>query len=906
MKNSKAKLDFTGERLIPEINKGESFYYEHLARYLFASSFVKGKRVLDAGCGSGYGSNILASYGGAAKVTAVDQSSEAINYASDKYKRSNIEFIVSDILKLDISKDKAEVITAFEIIEHLKEYSLFLEVLKSSLKPNGLLIVSTPNKNASTQDNPYHTQEFTPEQFVNLLKKYFKFVNIFYQGYEFSQVIKSNEKIDFKLEEDYIKLQQDVYGPKANTKNSQYLVAVCSNTKNQLQTKTVSVNTDRVDSYDLTQGLVSLEKQFSTLHKFIESLNERNKRTEFELDSVRGELDYIKYSKFFILWPYYIKVRDVFRSFASFIFKLKLIANLNSNFDAYQKWFAINYPSKKKLLQQQKEAEGFKLKPKISIITPTFNTPERFLRDCIESVQNQSYQNFELCIADDASTDPKVREIIREYAHKDKRIKYIFRKENGHISQASNSALEIATGGYIGLLDHDDILWPNALFELVKALNNHPKAEFFYSDEDKLDEDGRTHVNPFFKPDWSPDYLRSINYITHFSVLKRSLVNKINGFRVGFEGSQDLDLFLRATNQIDDSSKIIHIPTILYSWRKSPFSTASEKNGLSVKSYAYRNQQKSLVEDLKLRGYVGNVVQTKNLGSWRVRYDIIGNPLVSIIIPTKNQFRNISNCLNSIIQKSTYRNFELIILDTGSTESGVRDFYDLIKKKHPKTQIINWTNEFNFSSVSNFGAEKAKGEYLVFLNNDTEVITPDWIESLLEHAQRKEVGAVGAKLLYPDKKIQHLGGVLGVCTNKEKKGFAGHAYKYIPSETFINFDSYAIKNYSFVTAACLMVSKKKFKEVGGFDEKFKIAFNDIDLCLKLYKDKKYFNLINPNAELFHKESATIQTIDKKERDTNLWRNETLFFHNKWGEVVSKDPFYNPHLTKDKEDFSVGV
>ena len=587
--------------------------------------------------------------------------------------------------------------------------------------------------------------------------------------------------------------------------------------------------------------------------------------------------------------------------------------NLSIN-QQYQIWLKKNYPTKKELERQKKESKKFKYQPKISLITPVYNPEKKHLIECIESVLNQSYPNWELCLVDDASTKKYVKEILNNYSKKDKRIKVKFREKNGHICVASNDALKMAKGEYMGLLDHDDFLWPNALYEVVKLINQKPHVQFIYSDEDKLDYDGKTHVDPFFKPDWSPDYLRSINYITHFAVLKKSLIDKIGGFIVGTEGAQDWDLFLRATfyleknighcHPLDKKNPIQHIPTILYSWRKTSQSTASEKHASAVKNYAYKNQKKVLENDLKRRGYEGWVEPTKYLGLWRVRYKIIGNPLVSIIIPTKDKYEYISRCLNSIIKKTIYKNYELVIVDTGSTDKKVWQLYEKIKKIHQNTQVLNWNKSFNFSSVCNFGAEKSRGEYLLFLNNDTEIITPDWIEGMLEHGQRREVGAVGCKLLYPDGRIQHAGVILGIKGGTSKYGIAGHAFKYFDNGDNGQFfqQLHSIKNYSAVTAACLLIKKQKFI---NFDPEFRIAFNDVDFNLRLLT-KKYFNLYTPFAILKHYESISVGKPEKGNRDLKEFKKEILKMYKKWKKLLLNDPFYNKNLTKIRENYDLEV
>jgi glycosyltransferase involved in cell wall biosynthesis len=587
--------------------------------------------------------------------------------------------------------------------------------------------------------------------------------------------------------------------------------------------------------------------------------------------------------------------------------------NLSIN-QQYKIWLKKNYPTKKELEKQKKESKKFKYQPKISLITPVYNPEKKHLIECIKSVLNQSYSNWELCLVDDASTKKYVKEILNNYSKKDKRIKVKSRETNGHICVASNDALKMAKGEYIGLLDHDDFLWPNALYEIVKLINKKPNSQFIYSDEDKLDYDDKTHVDPFFKPDWSPDYLRSINYITHFAVLKKSLIDKIGGFRVGTEGAQDWDLFLRASfyleknighcHPLDKKNPIQHISTILYSWRKTSQSTASEKHASTVKNYAYKNQKKVLEDDLKRRGYEGWVEPTKYLGLWRVRYKIIGNPLVSIIIPTKDKYEYISRCLNSIIKKTSYKNYELVIVDTGSTDRKVWQLYEKIKKIHQNTQVLNWNKSFNFSSVCNFGAEKGRGEYLLFLNNDTEIITPDWIEGMLEHGQRREIGAVGCKLLYPDGRIQHAGVILGIKGGISKYGIAGHAFKY-----FDNCDNgqffqqlHSIKNYSAVTAACLLIKKQKFI---NFDLKFRIAFNDVDFNLRLLT-KKYFNLYTPFAILKHYESISVGKPEKGNRDPKEFKKEILKMYKKWKKLLLNDPFYNKNLSKTIENYDLDL
>jgi O-antigen biosynthesis protein len=560
----------------------------------------------------------------------------------------------------------------------------------------------------------------------------------------------------------------------------------------------------------------------------------------------------------------------------------------------YIVWFRHHYPKAKDQAAQASEAERFKVKPLVSVLTPTYNTDINHLRECIESVINQSYDNWELCIADDKSSDGRVREVIEEYAAKDARIKFVFRPTNGHICEATNSALELATGEYIALLDHDDFLWPNALYEVVKVINEHPKAEFIYSDEDKIDETGEKHIEPFFKPDWSPEFLRSINYITHFAVLSSVLVRKVGGFRKGYEGAQDWDLFLRASRQVDN---VYHIPTVIYSWRKSENSTAQAS---SSKEYAYLNQEKVLEDDIKARGLEAKLSWEIPFSMWRVDYKLKRTPLVSIIIPTKNQYDFIKRCLDSIYAKTTYPKLEIIITDTGSDDSRVWELYDSYDSAIP-IKVVKWSKKFNFAAVCDFGAQQSKGDYLLFLNNDTEIISPTWVEDMLGFAQQEGIGSVGAKLYYPDRKIQHAGIILGVGGQNGTPGIAGHFFPAFvdtpPQDPSQQLYIGGARDFAAVTAACVMVSRHNFDLVKGFDPVFQIAFNDVDFALKLLS-KGLRNVYLPQVELFHHESVSVGQPGSRQRDLKVFAEEIQLMLKKWGPLIENDPYYHPDFRRD--------
>ncbi|HEY9845159.1 MAG TPA: glycosyltransferase family 2 protein, partial [Candidatus Caenarcaniphilales bacterium] len=508
--------------------------------------------------------------------------------------------------------------------------------------------------------------------------------------------------------------------------------------------------------------------------------------------------------------------------------------------DDYQKWLTQNYPRVSDLQKMAETVDVFPYKPVISVIMPVFNTPERFLQQSIESVVAQVYPYWELCIADDASTEPYIRKILSEFAEKDSRIKVIFRSENGHISRASNSALEAASGEFIALLDHDDLLTPDALYELVLLLNKHPDADMIYSDEDKIDE-GNKLRDPFFKPDWCPDSFLSRMYTCHLGTYRRALVLEIGGFRVGYEGSQDYDLVLRLTEK---TNKIFHIAKILYHWRIHTESTAG---GLaSIKSYAYLSAEKALAEAIDRRGEKGKVVKVPNfIGNYTIRYQINSYKLVSIIIPTRDFGDTLNICLESIFKKTVYPNYEVIVVDNGSIEENTAKIISHWLAKEPaRFKCFPLDIPFNYSKINNYAVDKTAGEYLLFLNNDTEVVTPDWLNAMVEQAQRPSIGAVGALLLYPDESIQHAGVILGL------GGVAAHSHRKFPSTTpgyvcQVN----TINNFSAVTGACLMCRREVYQLVGGFDESLTVAYNDVDLCLKMI-EKGYRNVYLPHVVLY--------------------------------------------------------
>ncbi|MDB5028566.1 MAG: putative glycosyltransferase [Candidatus Eremiobacteraeota bacterium] len=533
-------------------------------------------------------------------------------------------------------------------------------------------------------------------------------------------------------------------------------------------------------------------------------------------------------------------------------------------------------------------------RPKFSVLMPVYDTPERFLREAIESVLAQPYPDWELCIADDASPSPHVRDVLEEYAHADDRVKLVFRETNGHIAAASNSALAIATGEFVALLDHDDLLSLDALFEIALAVNADPAVDVVYSDEDKIDESGRRR-DPYFKPDWSPESLLARNYVSHLGVYRRALVESLGGFRIGFEGSQDYDLILRASER---TGRIAHVPRVLYHWRSHSASTAETRD---QKGYAYDAAVRALDDALARRGEPGRVeTHDATPGIYTVRYEIREPARVSVIVPTRDHGEDVEICLRSLFERSTYRDIEVILLDNGSTEpESLRTFGRWLEREPERVKLVRYDAPFNFSAINNHAVTHATGTYLLFLNNDTEAIAPDWIEAMIEQAQRPAIGAVGAKLLYDDGTVQHGGVIIGL------GGVAGHSHKHYPGDAPGYFYTLqTVNNYSAVTAACLMVRRAVFDEVGGFDEQLAIAFNDVDLCLRI-QAAGYRNVYLPHAVLYHHESKSRGYEDTPAKMARFLAEQRLM-RERWRTGEADDPHYNPNLTLVTEDYAIGL
>ena len=546
--------------------------------------------------------------------------------------------------------------------------------------------------------------------------------------------------------------------------------------------------------------------------------------------------------------------------------------------------------------RKKEETTVFPKDVTFSILVPLYNTPERFLREMIESVMTQTYGKWELCLAD-GSDDAHdfVGRICQEYRQKDSRIKYQKLAKNEGISGNTNECYKMATGNYIALFDHDDLLHPCVLFAYMQAICEKD-ADYIYCDEATFKGNSINHmITMHFKPDYAPDNLLANNYICHFSVFGRELLESGELFRSQFDGSQDHDMILRLTAK---AKHIVHIPRILYYWRSHKGSVASS---IDAKTYAINAAKGAVADRLTRLGYKNFEIESTRAFAtiFRIKYELTSRPLVSIIIPNKDHVDDLSRCVESIINLSTYDNYEIVIVENNSETAEIRTYYEEISR-HPRVQVVEYKGDFNYSKINNFGVQYAKGEYLLLLNNDTEVITPDWMEELLMYAMRKDVGVVGAKLYYPDKTIQHAGIVIGLGAHRT----AGHTHYRIPEANvgYMGRLCYA-QDVTAVTGACMMVSKALYEELGGLDESFTVALNDVDFCLRV-REKGLLNIFTPFAELYHYESKS-RGSDKKDERALRYQQESDRFRVKWADALAKgDPYYNPNFSLDHSDFTV--
>ena len=570
-------------------------------------------------------------------------------------------------------------------------------------------------------------------------------------------------------------------------------------------------------------------------------------------------------------------------------FWIRLCERMEPEEVPYGSWFEKHKPAESELEKQRKHT--FQKNPVFSVVVPAYKTPVLFLEQMIDSVRSQTYPHWELCIANASPEDREMAAVLERYMKLDSRIRLKNLDENLGIAENTNEAFSMASGEFVGLLDHDDLLAPQALYRMAEAFNKNNAYDVFYTDEDKVTTDLSEHFQPHFKPDFNLDLLRSNNYITHFFVVRTVLVKKVGGFRREYDGAQDYDFIFRCVEQ---AKEICHIPEVLYHWRTHKASTADNP---ASKMYAFDAGKRAIEGNLARNGVKGVVSHTKDLGFYQVEYPVKGNPLISILIPNKDQKDSLKKCLDSVFKKSTYTNYEIIIIENNSVEDETFAYYKELEKKS-NVKIVTWKGQFNYSAINNFGEKEAKGDYLLFLNNDVEVINPHWMEEMLGNCQRKEVGIVGAKLYYPDDTIQHAGTIIGI------GGIAGHAFLNMPrSRTGYLHKASIQMDLSAVTAACMMMKKEVFDTLGGFEEKLTVAFNDVDLCLRTVQ-AGYLVVYNPRVELYHYESKSRGSEDSEEK-VRRFQGEIEFMRTRWISILKNgDPNYNKNLTLSKWNYSL--
>jgi glycosyltransferase involved in cell wall biosynthesis/2-polyprenyl-3-methyl-5-hydroxy-6-metoxy-1,4-benzoquinol methylase len=719
-------------------------------------------------------------------------------------------------------------------------------------------------------------------------------------------MIKERDRLLREQHERVTQLQRDLAGTSAHVESLRTTLEQVQQTYQETKAKHDELSFSLM--YELKER-DQLERELETVHEHEKHLVEQLQRTKKDLRDVLNSRGWRGYMALTLPLRFFRSKQPTLKKWLkdpSLIYTwLRSLrqptdtvvsdAASNSAQDSYTKWIdeveAKDQPSEKviRLLNERND------RPLISIIMPVYNVEERWLRASINSVLDQSYDNWELCIADDASTKPHIKQVLEEYLFRYKRIKVAYRDENGHISAATNTALSMAAGDFVGFMDHDDVLAPHALYHVASELYFNPELGLVYTDEDKIDEDG-TRFDHYFKADFNPDLMRSHNMICHFGVYRRSLIERIGGIREGYEGAQDYDLALRCLRELDVQKEVRHLPKVLYHWRAIPESTAS---GCDVKAYAIDAAIRAVEDDLRARGVVADVSESDLIaGMIRVRYPLPESPpLVSIIIPTRNGEALLRQCVDSIRSKTDYQHYEIVVVDNQSDEQRTLDYLRELDEISNIT-VVKYDKPFNFSAINNFAVDHANGEVLCFVNDDIEVIDNGWLGEMVSHASRPEIGAVGARLLYPDDRLQHGGVVLGI------GGVAGHAMKYAAKDD-IGYMGRAmiIQNYTAVTAACMLLRREVFDEVAGFDsENLAVAFNDVDLCIRIFQ-KGYYNLWTPYAALYHHESASRgaeDTVEKQQR----FSKEAKYMLDKYGPLLINDPAYNPNLTNKREDFSL--
>ncbi len=927
-----------GERMIPEFHHDALIYAEHVVRYLFASRLVRGKRVLDVGSGVGYGSNMLKG-AGAAKVIGLDRSREAIAYGLDRHAALHPDYLVADAESLPLQDGQFDVVVSFETLEHVADYHRFLEEAKRVMRPGGLLILSTPNKGIYIGGNPFHTKEFTFAELGETLRNYFRHVEIFAQDNWITGAIlapSTMERADSRIA-DGVKVYKTVEKP-AN--KALYIVSLCSDASvpkagQELALTDIWVERRYVEeisrlgadihrlSTDVAERDAVLVQRDALLAEKDTALAEKDAAVaEYEaalvekdgvlvaqdtalnesravLAGVAQELEVIRRSRSYLLISgLRRRLSELFPAGTlrgRALRKAQRLARrwlerrwrtpvrqepaLAAEEADYERWIAENEPTAAELDRQRAWAKELPYRPLISIVTPTYNTPPLVLRETIESVLAQTYDQWELCIAD-GDSGPAVRKLLKEFAGQDRRIKVKLLNENQGIAGNTNEALAMARGDMVAFLDHDDVLAPFALFTVAELLNRNPELDLIYSDHDFLSEDGKRRYGVQFKPEWSPSMLISANYILHLCVLRRQFVERLGGLMPEMEGAQDWDLLLRAG---EATTKIARIPQVLYHWRALPSSFAGV--GFDAKPYQKTTLKKAVSSHLARRGLQGDVLveergEQKDLFV-RIKWSSVGQPKVSAIIPTKHNRKLLKRCLRSL-RACAYPNLEIIVIETAGRTRAREAWYRRIQEEIP-LRILWWKKPFNWSAVCNLGAREADGDVLLFLNDDTEILTPDSLEEMLGWVQQPDVGCVGAQLLSPDGRIQHGGMTAGMF------GFADYLFRGALQDqgTFLGSTGWC-RDLLAVSGACNMVRREVFDEVGGWDESFILCGSDSVFCFRVH-EAGYRVMCTPYAKVLHHEGATRgRFIPKEDFYTSYWPYQKY--------LRGGDPFFNPNLS----------
>lgn len=854
------------------------------------------KTVLDAGCAMGFLVAALRDRG--VEAYGIDVSEYAISRVREDIRPFCRVHSADQRLPEDMPGHYDLVVT-IEVLEHLEENDGIRMVQNLCRYSDTILFSSTPEQTAepthlNIQFAEYWAKQFAQEGFYKDLFFDASFVSfqaaLFIKKECGVQLIEDYEKAYRKCCERQKELDREV-------KELREMLAQETEKFREKEDQAVDL---LLKNKTLTQENEDYSKQFLILHSENEKLSQQAQDLYIHYNSVINSTAW-KVTKPFRMLGNGVKrmlnsnratqlllkgVKSLLHDgIRATLRKTKTSLNQQSNF----KQFAKHMLPKKEQLEKERQ-EKFPVEIKFSILVPLYNTPISYLEEMIDSVIAQTYPNWELCLADGSDAEHgEVGERVLRYTQQDSRIRYRKLEKNLGIADNTNACIEMATGDYIALFDHDDVLHPSVLFEDMKAITNQ-QADFIYTDEMTFSETLDNALTVHCKPDFAIDNLRANNYICHFSVFSRELLDRAGWFDHNYDGSQDYDIILRLTEQ---AKHIVHIPKVLYFWRSHPGSVASD---ISAKPYCITSAKKALNDHLKRCGLEGEAVDAPRLTSiYRIAYKVQGEPLISIIIPNKDHIPDLTRCIYSIIEKSTYQNYEIIVVENNSEQKETFEYYEILEKRQ-NIQVVKWEREFNYAAINNFGRGFAKGEYLLFLNNDVEVITPDWMQEMLMYAQRKDVGAVGAKLYYPDDTIQHAGVVVGIL------GTAGHIhYRFDKSNLGYMGRLYYAQDFSAVTAACMMMSASAFDEVGGFDERFVVAYNDVDLCLRVRQSGKLV-VFTPFAELYHYESKT-RGDDRDKKNKDRFKQEQKLFISTWKEFLDRgDPYFNPNFSLEREDF----